>query len=193
MVIKELAHLLDLYYDTGKNNKEIASMVLCFGIKYADVIREKEYSPEDIVQHSSINDSQYAIEIRKGMNLAKYVCLKEEALSYTFNAASVADEAYIANNLEFDWLEAKLRAVGKRSFVFHLLPELQKDISVTVEDVAARHTEFREYGLDSQKSKLSSARTIFKEGKVKEALKNIMESKNVDEDTRQRATFLLRC
>lgn len=92
MVIKELAHLLDLYYDTGKNNKEIASMVICFGIKYADVIREKGYSLEDIVQHSSINDSQYAIEIRKGMNLAKYVCLKEEALSYTFNVTSVADK-----------------------------------------------------------------------------------------------------
>ena len=193
MVIKELAHLLDLYYNTGKDNREIATMILCFGIKYAKVIREKQYMPEDIVQCSSIKDTQYAIEIRKGMNLAEYVCLKDGVLSVALGGTSKTEDVVGTNGYELDWVEEKLRAVGKMSFVRHLYPELKKNISVTVEEVAAKYSEFSSYGLDSQRSKLASARTIFKAGKEREALENISESRNVDEDTRCQALSLLKC
>ena len=64
-------------------------------------------------------------------------------------------------------IEEILRKIGKKSFVQHLYPELRKDINVTIEDIVSRHPEYNEYTLNSQKSRLSKDRSIFREGKEK--------------------------
>lgn len=92
---------------------------------------------------------------------------------------------------EVDWVEEKLRTVGKKSFV-NLYPELKKNISVTLEEISNKYPAFLENNnLNSQNTKLSTARTIFKKGKSEIALKNIVNSKKVDKEIREKARALL--
>lgn len=79
MEITNLAKELDLFYSIGKKRKECNALVQCYGIKYASTIIEHNIKPEDIVAKSSLKGTAYATEIRKGIKLAKYVCLKEES------------------------------------------------------------------------------------------------------------------
>jgi len=90
------------------------------------------------------------------------------------------------------WIEELLRKIGKKSFVCHLYPELINNIDVSIEDIASRHPEFKKYTRDSQRTRLSKARSIFKEGKEREALLIIIYSGKIDNDTLSQAhKFLL--
>lgn len=81
-----------------------------------------------------------------------------------------------------NWIETKLRTIGKASFVYHLYPELKKNVEVSIEELASVYVGFQKYKLSSQKTKLSAARSIFKKGKVKDALLNISESNNIERE-----------
>lgn len=77
-------------------------------------------------------------------------------------------------------IEELLRAIGKSTFVNCLYPELKRDINVTIEEISQKHPSYKRYTYKSQKSRLSKARTIFKEGKEKEALELIAYSDKTD-------------
>lgn len=76
--IIDLAKKLDLFYSIGVKRRERNALIQCFGIKYANDIIECNIKPEDIVEKSSLKGTAYATEIRKGITLSRYVCLKEE-------------------------------------------------------------------------------------------------------------------
>jgi len=78
MKVSDLAKALDLFYKIGQERKECNALIQCFGIKYADYLISHQIRPEDIVEQSSLKGTKYATELRKGMKLAKYVCLKED-------------------------------------------------------------------------------------------------------------------
>lgn len=78
MEIKDLASILDLYYEFGKERKDLNALIQCFGIKYADFIIKNKIKPEEIIEKSTLKSTQYAKELRKGIKLANYVCLKED-------------------------------------------------------------------------------------------------------------------
>lgn len=179
MIIKELTHLLNLYYETGVKNNNVSAMLVCFGIKYASIIKEKNYQLETIFNYSCIDDTLLVKDVRTGVELSNYVQLKDGVLFNTTTSVNNMDDSF---DEVLDWVETKLRAVGKKSFVCHLYPELKNNIDVTVEEVAAKYPEFRAYESNSQNSKLSTARTIFKNGRVEEALWNIMHSKNLSSE-----------
>ena len=179
VIIKELTHLLNLYYETGVKNNNVSAMLVCFGIKYASIIKEKNYQLETIFNYSCIDDTLLVKDVRTGVELSNYVQLKDGVLFNTTTSVNNMDDSF---DEVLDWVETKLRAVGKKSFVCHLYPELKNNIDVTVEEVAAKYPEFRAYESNSQNSKLSTARTIFKNGRVEEALWNIMHSKNLSSE-----------
>lgn len=77
MNIIDLAKELDLFYEFGKSRKECNALVQCFGIRYANVIKEQGIKPEDIIEKSSLRGTKYATELCKGMKLSKYVCLNK--------------------------------------------------------------------------------------------------------------------
>lgn len=89
------------------------------------------------------------------------------------------------------WIEEILRKIGKKSFVCHLYPELKNNMEVTIEDIALRHPEFKKYTLDSQRTRLSKARAIFREGKEKEALLNCVYSAQMDKESLKKAQDFL--
>ena len=96
-------------------------------------------------------------------------------------------------NKDIKWenkLKTKLKTVGLMSFI-HLYPILKNNLDATIEDVVVKIPEFRNYGLSSQSTKLSTARSIFKSGWENEALLIVAKSKNVDEDILKQARLYL--
>ncbi len=77
MTVAELGEQLRTMYN-GAPQRETAVMVHLFGIKYAIQIRESGASPRDIVIAAGISES-YGTEVNKGINLAKYVRVRESA------------------------------------------------------------------------------------------------------------------
>lgn len=73
MQIDQASKILAEMYADGARSSERSVMVHLFAVKYADQIREMR--PKDIVDGAGLPKS-YHTEIRKGINLAKYVEVK---------------------------------------------------------------------------------------------------------------------
>lgn len=71
MTITELGNELKKMYHSAPE-KEKATFIHLFGIKYGAIILSNNYSSGEITKASGLNDS-YKTEVRKGVNLSKYV------------------------------------------------------------------------------------------------------------------------
>lgn len=71
MTISELGAALRYMYSTAPE-KEKATFIHLFGIKYGAIILRNNYSSSEIIKASGLKDS-YKTEVRKGVNLSKYV------------------------------------------------------------------------------------------------------------------------
>lgn len=77
MTCKELERELEEMHKNA--NRDKSAQVILFGIKYAKELEELKrqgISPEKLAQ-CVFKNTPYATEIRKGMKLAKYVCLRK--------------------------------------------------------------------------------------------------------------------
>ena len=74
MTLNELGTKLSEMYNNAPKGDSVA-MIHLFGIKYADQIKESEYSKKDIIKQSGISAS-YLTELTKGVKLADYVIPK---------------------------------------------------------------------------------------------------------------------
>jgi len=74
MTLNELGTILAEMYNNASKGNSVA-MIHLFGIKYANEIKESEYSKKDIITQSGISAS-YLAELTKGVKLAEYVILK---------------------------------------------------------------------------------------------------------------------
>ena len=74
MTLIELGTKLSEMYNNAPKGDSVA-MIHLFGIKYADQIKESEYSKKDIINQSGISAS-YLTELTKGVKLADYVIPK---------------------------------------------------------------------------------------------------------------------
>jgi len=71
----ELGQKLKEMYDNAPTGEK-ALQIHLFGIKYADEIKENDNSIKDIVNFAGMRES-YKTEVGKGVNLAKYVRIKD--------------------------------------------------------------------------------------------------------------------
>jgi len=74
MTVNELSSILWDMYDKAPRGDQTA-MIHLFGIKYAEEIRSKNYTPKEILVLAKMPES-YQVEINKGIKLAKYVTPK---------------------------------------------------------------------------------------------------------------------
>jgi hypothetical protein len=74
MTLNELGAKLNEMYNNAPKGDSVA-MIHLFGIKYANEIKESEYSKKDIITQSGISTS-YLTELSKGVKLAEYVIPK---------------------------------------------------------------------------------------------------------------------
>lgn len=73
MKIGEAAEILKMMYTDGAASKEQAVQVHLFGVKFADQI--KGMPLKELAIRADIPET-YATEIRKGINLSKYVTVR---------------------------------------------------------------------------------------------------------------------
>jgi len=73
---KELADILESYYDRARRNQTILQVDL-FGIKFGPIIQENGLSIKKIVQLSGIGNS-YITEVTKAVKLSEYVSIKRK-------------------------------------------------------------------------------------------------------------------
>ncbi len=74
MDLEELGGILKEMYLNAPQKEQVAYIHL-FGIKYAEIIRKNNFKISSIIKSSGIQKS-YAVEVSKGVKLAKFVCLK---------------------------------------------------------------------------------------------------------------------
>ncbi|NJB84175.1 HTH-like domain-containing protein [Wenyingzhuangia aestuarii] len=74
MTLNELGNKLSEMYNNAPKGDSVA-MIHLFGIKYANEIKQSEYSKKDIIKQSGISAS-YLTELTKGVKLANYVISK---------------------------------------------------------------------------------------------------------------------
>lgn len=83
-----------------------------------------------------------------------------------------------------------LKACGMQVFVDYLFPALSKDMYVTVLEMSRIYPEYNSFSANAQNSKLSKAKTIFRNGWEYDALEIIAYSR-ADIKTRLKAKELL--
>lgn len=83
---------------------------------------------------------------------------------------------------EFKRLDKKLCSIGKAAFVKYLYPELKRNIDISEVEISEKYPLYATYSDITRKTRLSSSRTILKNGLEKEALMNIVSSQNVPEE-----------
>ena len=85
---------------------------------------------------------------------------------------------------ESERLNKKLCSIGKATFVKYLYPELKKNIDVSEVDISEKYPFYAGYSDNTRKTRLSSSRSILKNGLEKEALMNIVSSQNIPDEIR---------
>lgn len=84
-----------------------------------------------------------------------------------------------------------LRACGMQVFVDYLFPALSKDINVTTLEMSRTCPEFNIFSANAQNTRLSKAKTIFKNGWEYDALEIIASSSRVPYEIRMKAREML--
>lgn len=97
----------------------------------------------------------------------------------------------IFNQDEVQKLENTLRSIGKEAFV-KLYPLVKANPSISVCEVINKLPSYKGYSQDSQKTRLSSTKSILSQGLGNEALENIACSNRLSKDLRSQAQKLAR-
>jgi len=75
-----LGNVLKQLYETAPRGLQVAS-IHTFSIYYADTIEKERLNKKEILRSAGLQES-YQTEISKGINLARYVSVKEEFAQY---------------------------------------------------------------------------------------------------------------
>lgn len=83
------------------------------------------------------------------------------------------------SDLELIVLNKKLCSIGKTVFVKYLYPELRRNLDISELELSEKYPSYANFTDNGRKTRLSSSRSIFKNGLEKEALRIIVSSQNL--------------
>ncbi len=89
-------------------------------------------------------------------------------------------------------LKDRMNDIGCSTFINILYPELKKDIDVGIQTLNERHEEYSKYTLNSQKSRLSKCKSIFRNEEICDALRFVIDSNRVSDELKQKAERYLK-
>lgn len=158
----------------------------------------KEVFPEEyaelsvLMQASEMENTTNTIDIIVWSNSESIINKEKRRLKTTSKSivkTSKETEKDIFDQDEEQKLENTLRSIGKKAFI-KLYPLVKANPSISVDDVITKLPEYKDYNKGSQKSRLSSTKSILSRGLGDEALENIACSSRLSEDLRQQAQKL---
>ena len=88
-------------------------------------------------------------------------------------------------------IEKSLRAIGKEIYATILYPEISKNINIKHYEISNKHLKYSCFTENSQRSRLSKAKSIFKAGGQIEALINVFESNKVNIEIKEKVDELI--
>lgn len=112
---------------------------------------------------------------------------KEKVVIETVSPIELENIEEELDNKLFRWMQS----IGMKAFTEILCPSILANPEVTIEEIAQQHPVFQKYSPSSQRSRLSSSKSILKYGLMAEALQFVIDSKNTKENTRKNAEDLL--
>lgn len=98
----------------------------------------------------------------------------------------------MAQICDIDKVNDKLNTTGKSVFINILYPVLKNNFDADIHDICKLYPEYRIYTDDSKMTRLSSAKSIIRNGWEREALQIISESNKLDCDSVEKAIRYLR-
>ena len=89
-------------------------------------------------------------------------------------------------------IEKSLRAIGKEIFATILYPEILQNINIKHFEISNKHPRFRIFTENSQRTRLSKAKSIFKAGLEIEALINISKSNKLNYKIKEKLSEIIK-
>ena len=114
--------------------------------------------------------------------------LKEKSESKSSITIAENSENEILSELN---IEKSLRAIGKEIYATILYPEISKNINIKHYEISIKHLKYNSFTVNSQRSRLSKAKSIFKAGGEIEALINVFESNKVNIEIKKKVYELI--
>jgi hypothetical protein len=106
--------------------------------------------------------------------------------------SSITIEENIENEILSELnIENSLRAIGKEIYATILYPEISKNINIKHYEISNKHIKYSSFTENSQRSRLSKAKSIFKAGGEIEALINVFESNKVNIEIKEKVYELI--
>lgn len=90
-----------------------------------------------------------------------------------------------------DKLLSWLKSIGMQVFTEIICPSILANPNITIDEISEKNAKFKQFTENSKKSRLSTSKSIYKNGLIPEALQFIIDSKNTNESTRTIASELL--
>jgi len=110
----------------------------------------------------------------------------------TSKASRTIEENSENENLSEINIEKSLRAIGKEIYATILYPEVSKNINIKHYEISNKHIKYSSFTENSQRSRLSKAKSIFKAGGEIEALINVFESNKVNTGIKEKVYELIK-
>ena len=179
---------------TGKNIGEELEL-----IKYVKSYLEKEFPKEyqefeNLTLAHTFQTTDTTLESIEWFEnpIAKSKLIKKKEEKPEITNSQVSDETpnekeeELENNL-LRWL----KSIGMQVFTEILCPSILANPKVTIHEISEKYPQFHKFSESSKKSRLSSSKSIYKNGLIPESLQFIIDSKNTNETTRKAAFELL--
>lgn len=117
------------------------------------------------------------------------VTLTSETSEIAEQKTSVSEN--VSDLEEEDQIRELLRSIGMKTFVEIIYPALKRNINISVADLSDKDSEFSQYTVNAQNTRLSKSRKLFENGWENIALQIIADSYRVEPGVRVKAKEIL--
>ncbi|UKM66578.2 hypothetical protein GSB9_03168 [Flavobacteriaceae bacterium GSB9] len=163
-------------------------LVNSFPNEYAEF---DEQSIKYIVPESdnSIGEIKWFENPKNKPKLSKVNNSKERETSKSNKTILEESENEIESELN---IEKSLRAIGKEIYATILYPEISKNIDINHQEISNKYFKYNSFTENSQRSRLSKAKSIFRAGGEIEALINVYESNKINPEIKEYVNELIK-
>ncbi len=105
---------------------------------------------------------------------------------------SIEREKEVEEYQSVEVLDKWLKSIGKEVFVEILYPEININPNISYIEIAQKYEQYSLFSLNSQKSRISTAKSIFRNGLENEALQIIIDSSKLNDNVREKALNFLK-
>lgn len=175
----------------GKNIGEEAELIQFVRNKIIETFPQEYKEFDELSIKHEFDISNKSIETIKWFDKPKKSSLTEEKTKKNAKGKKTKTITPKDDSNKDIKLENTLQSIGKEVFAEILYPEIAKNADIHHTEIAAKYEKYKAFTEKAQQNRLSSARTIFRNGQEIEALINILESKKINDAIKHKIEEIL--